>query len=59
MNYSDVTADYLYKALEESLDNPDVAYAITDELENRGLSPLLIEHIDPAEGGLFEFMDYI
>lgn len=57
MNYSDASAADLYKALKESLDNPDVAYAIMDELENRGLSPLLIEHVDPTEGGLFEFMD--
>jgi hypothetical protein len=57
MNYSTMSASDLYKVLEQNLNNSKVAYAIMDELENRGLSPLLIEHVDPAEGGLFEFMD--
>ena len=57
MNYSTASASDLYKTLEENLNNSKVAYAIMDELENRGLSPLLIEYVDPAEGGLFEFMD--
>lgn len=52
-----MSASDLYKALEQNLNNSKVANAIMDELENRGLSPLLIECVDPAEGGLFEFMD--